>query len=155
MNEIKFQFVNFNDVESINLIADWYFNEWNIPIQNTKDKIKSFKDNNSQFQIIMTLDNIPISTAGLYHSVGLTEKEPRFKIYKHWLALVYTVPEYRKNGFGALICEKIQEHSKEIGINDIYLYTHTAEPLYIRLHWHIIERIELNNKKIVVMKKEL
>jgi GNAT superfamily N-acetyltransferase len=80
----------------------------------------------------MTLDNIPIATGRLYNHVGLLDKQPKFKIYKHWLALVYTVSEYRRKGYGALLCNYIQQHAKEMVLKEIFLFTHTAESLYKR-----------------------
>ena len=91
----------------------------------------------------MTLDNIPIATGGLYNHVGLLDREPRLKIYKNWLALVYTKPDNRGKGLGALICGHIQDYSKDLGLKELYLFTHTAENLYKRLSWQQIERLAL------------
>ena len=103
----------------------------------------------------MTLDNKPIATGGLYNHVGLLDKEPRLKIYKNWLALVYTTPENRGKGLGALICNDIQSQAISLGLKNIYLFTHTAENLYKRLGWQQMERLVLGEKDIVIMKKEL
>jgi N-acetylglutamate synthase-like GNAT family acetyltransferase len=154
MTDIKFQILTPDDNEQIELIADWYLNEWNIPVQTTKEKIKNLSTDNYEFQVLMTLEDKPIATGGLYNHVGLLDKEPRLKIYKNWLALVYTKPDNRGKGLGALICKYIQDHSKDIGLKDIYLFTHTAENLYKRLGWQQIERLALGNKDIVVMKTE-
>jgi predicted GNAT family acetyltransferase len=69
--------------------------------------------------------------------------------------LVYTLPEYRGRGYGAMLCEEIQGRSKELGTKQLYLFTHTAESLYKRLGWEELERIALKGKDIAVMKKEL
>lgn len=155
MADIKYQIIQPDDNENIELIADWYLNEWNIPTQTTIEKTKKLSVDNCEFQILMTLDNKPIATGGLYNHVGLLDREPRFKVYKNWLALVYTKPNIRGNGLGALICNHIQAHSKDLGLKDIYLFTHTAENLYKRLAWQQVERLALGGKDIVVMKKEL
>ena len=133
MTDIKYQIIRPDDNKNIELIADWYLSEWNIPIQTTIEKIKKLSADDYEFQVLMTLDNKPIATGGLYNHVGLLDKEPRLKIYKNWLALVYTTPENRSQGFGALICRHIENHSKDLGLKDIYLFTHTAENLYKRL----------------------
>lgn len=137
------------------LIANWYFTEWKIPIDTTIQKLQIITKDNSQFQILMTLDGIPISTGGLYNHIKLLDKEPRLKIYKNWLALVYTTPEKRHQGYGALICKHIQNHSKHLGFDAIYLFTDTAEQFYKRLGWIEIERLAIGNRNVVVMKKEL
>ena len=155
MTDIKYKIITPNDNENIELIADWYLSEWNIPIQTTIEKTKKLSVDNYEFQILMTLDNKPIATGGLYNHIGLVDREPRLKIYKNWLALVYTKPNNRGKGLGALICNQIQDHSKALGLKDIYLFTHTAENLYKRRAWQQLERIALSGKDIVVMKKEL
>lgn len=155
MTDIKYQIITPDDNENIALIADWYLTEWNIPVQTTIEKIKNLSADNYEFQVLMMLDNKPIATGGLYGHVGLLDKEPRLKTHKNWLALVYTKPNYRGKGLGALICNHIQNHSRDIGLKEIYLFTHTAENLYKRLGWQQLERIALGGKDIVVMKKEL
>ncbi len=155
MTDIQYQIIKPDDNKNIELIADWYLSEWNIPIQTTIDKTKKLSADNHEFQILMTLDNKPIATGGLYNHVGLLDKEPKLKIYKNWLALVYTTPENRGKGLGSLICRHIQTHAKDLGLKDIYLFTHTAEDLYKRLEWQQLERLALGGKDIVVMKKEL
>ena len=155
MTNINYQIITPDDNENIALIADWYLTEWNIPVQSTIEKTKKLSADNYEFQVLMTLNNKPIATGGLYNQVGLLDKEPRLKIYKNWLALVYTTPDKRGNGLGALICNHIQNHSKDLGLKEIYLFTHTAENLYKRLDWQQLERLALGGKDIVVMKKEL
>jgi GNAT superfamily N-acetyltransferase len=155
MNTIKFRLITPDDKDAIACIAEWYFTEWDIPIHTITKKINAFKPNDFQFQVLMTLDNIPVATGGLYNHVGLLDKEPKFKVYKNWLALVYTILEYRGKGFGALLCNYIQQHAKEMGLKEIFLFTHTAESLYKRLGWQQVERLVADSKDIVVMKKEL
>src|SRR5688500_7704317 len=103
----------------------------------------------------MKVDGELVATGGLYNQVGLLEKEPRFKIYKNWLALVYTRPENRKTGFGALICKFIQDQSRKRGIDEMYLFTDTAQRLYSRLGWTELEKVSMGDRNVVVMKKDL
>ena len=155
MKQPEFQVVNPNDEKIIELISDWYLSEWNIPKDKTIKRLKSFSKDSSQFQVLMTLHNVPIATGGLYNHVGLLDKEPRFRIYKNWLGLIYTIPDKRHQGFGALICDYIQNYSKKRGVVEMFLFTDTAERLYTRLGWNVLERLSLNKRNIVVMKKQL
>jgi N-acetylglutamate synthase-like GNAT family acetyltransferase len=123
MTKITFHIVQPNDLTTFQLIADWYLSEWKIPRDKTIQRLQTITADNSQFQILMTLDGTPISTGGLYNHVGLLDKEPRLKIYKHWLALVYTTPDKRHQGHGALICKHIQDQSKYLGLDTMYLFT--------------------------------
>lgn len=153
--DIKFHIIQSNDHLSFNLIADWYSKEWKIPVEKTIENLQIITSDKSQFQVLMTLDDIPVSTGGLYKHVGLLDKQPRFKIYNSWLALVYTIPYKRRLGYGAMICRYIQDHAKNQGVDCIYLYTDTAEKLYKKLGWIEMERLQINNRNIVVMKKDV
>ena len=143
------------DTELISLIADWYFDEWNIDKAATIERLNGFPDHGMPFQLVMTLDGTPIATGGVYHHVGLLDAVPRLKELQPWLALVYTVPEHRGKGYGAILCEEIQRIANELGTKELYLFTHTAERLYKRLGWEQLERIDLKGKDIAIMKKEL
>lgn len=155
MSKINFHIVQPNDLITFQLIADWYLSEWKIPIDKTIQRLQTITADKSQFQILLTVDGIPISTGGLYNHVGLLDKEPRLKIYKNWLALVYTTPDKRHQGYGALICKNIQDHSKNLGLDTMYLFTDTAEQLYKRLGWTEMERLATGDRNVVIMKKDL
>lgn len=153
--KVDFQILQQNDLHIHQLIAAWYLSEWKIPAHTTIQKLQNITVDNSQAQILMTLEGIPISTGGLYHHVGLHDREPRFKIYQNWLALVYTIPDYRHKGYGGLLCKYIQEYAKGIGVDTLYLFTDTAERLYQRLGWTEMEKLSLGLRTITTMKLDL
>lgn len=62
MANIKFQIVQPNDQTTFELIAEWYLSEWKIPREKTIQRLQTITADNSQFQILMTLDGTPIST---------------------------------------------------------------------------------------------
>jgi GNAT superfamily N-acetyltransferase len=102
----------------------------------------------------MTIDNLPVATGGVYHHVGLHDHFSRYKQHPLWLALVYTLPEYRGKGYGSMLCEKIESMVHDLGFNEMWLFTDSAESLYQRLGWQVMERIVLKNRNIVIMKKQ-
>ena len=155
MSTIAFHKITPADKKSIEQIADWYKSEWNISMEMTIQRITSFPISGFPFQVLMSVDDVPVATAGIYSQVSLLEYDARFRIYSPWLALVYTLPRERKKGFGALICERIELMSKEIGLKEIYLYTFTAESLYKKLNWEQVERFDYRGKDAVLMKKKL
>jgi len=154
MSKIAFHLVQPNDLPTFELIAGWYLSEWKIPVDKTIENLQTITADHSQFQVLMTLDGVPIATGGVYNHVGLLDKEPRLKIYQNWLAKVYTIPDKRHQGYGALICNYIRDHSKKIGIDTMYLFTDTAEQLYKRLGWIEMERLNIGERNVVIMKKD-
>ena len=155
MSVIDFQIVQSADRQAMLLIAGWYFSGWHIPVETTMERLQAVTSDSKQFQVLMLLDGRPISTGGIYDHVGLLDKEPGFKIYKKWLALVYTIPEERGRGYGAAICSYIQKHSGILEFEKIRLFTDTPESLYRRLGWKETERLTVNDRNIVVMEKTL
>jgi len=153
--EVQFRLVSPGDATAHALIAQWYLDEWKIPVPKTTEKLGQFKASGEQFQVLMTVNNVPVATGGLYHHVGLLDREPRFGIHKHWLALVYTVPQNRGRGYGGQLCRYIQDHAKALGLKQMFLFTDTAENLYDRLGWKTKERLELGTRNVVVMEKRL
>ena len=155
MKEIEYRILNPNDDDSICLIADWYLRQWKIPIEKTIERLHLITAEKTQFQVLMIVDDLPVATGGLYNRVALTDKMPRFTAYHNWLALVYTAPDHRQKGYGALICNFLEEHTRKFGIDKIYLFTDTAERLYKRLGWTEVERLRMDARNIVVMEKRL
>jgi GNAT superfamily N-acetyltransferase len=144
-----------DDTNHIALISDWYQKEWNIPKEKTTDHLSGMKPGTIPFQIMMYVDGKPVATGGVYDHVGLLDKEPRFKVYPHWLALMYTIPSERSKGYGRILSEEILKVAKASGLHELYLFTDTAESLYKRVGWEVVERLTVGPRNIVVMKLEL
>ncbi|QJD85960.1 GNAT family N-acetyltransferase [Cohnella herbarum] len=155
MSLYSFIKVEKEDLNLIKTIAKWYSSEWNIAEETTVQQITNFPAAGLPFQVIMKADNIPVATAGLYNHVKLVDFDSRFSKYGPWLALVYTTTENRNKGYGTLLCKHIEEISCHSGLKKIYLYTSTAEKLYRHLGWEEVERLAIQGREIVVMKKEL
>jgi hypothetical protein len=107
------------------------------------------------FQVMMILEGSPIATGGLYNHIAQHDHEPYFKINGAWFTLMYTTNRNRNQGYGALLCEKIQDLSKGFGLKEIFLFAYTGETLYKRLGWQQIARVSSKDKDIAVMKGEL
>ena len=156
MSELSYQVISdTEDKNTIDQIASWYNQEWSIAVGATIKNQQSLAQGDHQFQALLLKNGALIGTGGIYNHVGIINKEPRLGIYKHWLALMYTKPEVRGNGFGLSLCSFIQQHAKSLGIEELFLFTHTAESLYRRLGWQVIERLTLGGRDIVIMKIDL
>ncbi|MDN5200229.1 GNAT family N-acetyltransferase [Fulvivirgaceae bacterium BMA10] len=156
-NNIDIKKIDPQDKPLMELIASWYYKEWSIPIDNTLKSLNEFKKQGFPFQLVIKENNIPVATAtgGLYRKVGLHHVFPQYQKYGPWIALLYTIPEKRGQGLGAVLCKSIEEMALELEFKKIYLYTFTAERLYLRLNWQPIKRIVYRAHDTVIMKKEL
>ena len=65
-SEIVFHRLKSTDTNLIELIAHWYYNEWAIPIEETRQRLTNQLKGDVLFQLVLTKDNEPIATGGLY-----------------------------------------------------------------------------------------
>ncbi len=139
----------------IHQIADWYLEEWKIPVEKTIRNLEAVTACNDQIQVVLLLNEIPVATGGVYHHVGLLDRVPRLNTHRHWLALVYTIREHRNKGLGAALCRYLEDYYRDQGEASLALFTDTAERLYARLGWEVMERLETGGRNLAVMQKVL
>ncbi|MCB9251311.1 MAG: GNAT family N-acetyltransferase [Flavobacteriales bacterium] len=144
-----------SDRNAILKIADWYNKEWNTPIKKTIDRLSGFYDSGLYFQLIAKVNEEVIATVGLSDSVNLLNVYPEYEIYGPWVALLYTDKAFRNQGVGKALLEQIESEALTHNLNKIYLYTFTAETLYKRSGWQLVETVSYKNHDTVIMKKEI
>jgi GNAT superfamily N-acetyltransferase len=72
-----------------------------------------------------------------------------------WLAALYVAPEYRRRGVARALVRAIEQHARDVGCGELYLYTITAEPLYAKLGWTVRDRFDSNGEQFVLMSRSL
>jgi GNAT superfamily N-acetyltransferase len=72
-----------------------------------------------------------------------------------WLAALYVAPQFRKLGIASALVRAIEQHARDVGCRELYLYTITAEPLYAKLGWITRERFDWHGEKFVLMARTL
>lgn len=153
--EMSFHRIKPGDTGYIRLIAEWYQAEWGMDPAGTIRKLQQMSAQTGEFHFLFSINNEPVATGGVHHHVGILDKIPALCEYKHWLALVYTVPSKRHQGLGSQLCTILENHAASLQISELALFTHTAENLYKRLGWSTFQRVKLPDKKIAVMKKKV
>lgn len=152
MSEIEIKILDSDEV-NIQAIASWLFNEWGRHIQGrTLEQVlerirERVLSSTIPLTVIATENGTPIGTASL-----ASEDLDSHKHLTPWLASVYVVPEFRKNGVGSKLCKKIVKEAKRIGIRDLYLFTPDKADFYRHLGWIEIDKSKDKNKEVVVMK---
>jgi GNAT superfamily N-acetyltransferase len=143
------------DKDLILKIANWYFDEWNTPIDKTIHRLTNQPNEDVLFQLVLTKENNVIATGGLCNNVGILKVHEKFNKFKPWVALLYTENSYRHQGLGKLLLEQLEWFAKESKLAKIYVYTYTAESLYRRCGWTQIERVNYKDHDTVVMEKDI
>ena len=72
-----------------------------------------------------------------------------------WLGGLLVLPEWRNRGVGTRLMHRATEEARRLNISRLYLWTHTAERLYHRLGWKVVERTKYFGKEAVVMEIDL
>ena len=72
-----------------------------------------------------------------------------------WVSGFYVLPGYRRRSIGTRLLRAVVGAARSGGAANLYLYTHTAESLYRRLGWRVMERFALDGKAFALMAKAL
>jgi GNAT superfamily N-acetyltransferase len=68
-----------------------------------------------------------------------------------WLGGLLVLPEWRNRGVGTMLMHRATEEARRLNISRLYLWTHSAERLYDKLGWQVVERTNYFGKEAVVM----
>ncbi len=152
---ITFHDVDPKDEEVIEVLSKWYLEEFETPIDRTYRRLADRSGEDLIFHLIAKKEDEIVAAGGLYNQVRFTNTFPQFKSIKPWVGLVYTVKNHRGRGIGTKLMKEIENRAMELGISEIYLYTFSAESLYINCGWEEYRRVEYKGFDTVIMKKEL
>ena len=72
-----------------------------------------------------------------------------------WLGGVFVLEEHRKQGIGALLCERVEAEARALGYNQIYLFATDRVAWYRSLGWDLVERITWNGFPGAIMRRSL
>lgn len=138
------------------LIARWHWDEWGGDYANT-----SLDEWTAQLATKTRTDGLPCSWVAFVDGepVGsvvleLDGVEPRPEL-KPDLGGLYVVPRHRRNGIGTALVLACEAGAREFGVEELYLYTESAESLYARLGWETFERTQFLGQPAAIMRKSL
>jgi N-acetylglutamate synthase-like GNAT family acetyltransferase len=69
-----------------------------------------------------------------------------------WMATVFVAPEYRKNGVGSTLVNRVVQEAGRLNTETVYLFTPDKEKFYAALGWLVIERILYRGEQQSIMK---
>lgn len=133
------------------LIAGWYLAEWHLPVAQTTERLQQIISDPVQLQLLLFDGDEPVATGGIYHHVGLLDRVPRLRIYRHWLALLYTMPEHRQKGYGTALCRALVNATADLGMSELHLFTDTAVAFYSKLGWTQKELLQIGGRSVMIM----
>jgi GNAT superfamily N-acetyltransferase len=72
-----------------------------------------------------------------------------------WLGGLLVLPEWRNRGVGTMLMHRATGEARRLDVPRLYLWTHSAEGLYHKLGWQVVERSHYFGKEAVVMQIHL
>lgn len=68
-----------------------------------------------------------------------------------WLAGVFTVPRYRRQGIASALSRHVVHHAATLGFTRLWLYTFGTERFYERLGWTVVEHTWHRGHEVTLM----
>ncbi|MCC5910010.1 MAG: GNAT family N-acetyltransferase [Clostridiaceae bacterium] len=121
--------------EHMDLVTHWLWREWGNEknYRSYKSIIEnSLSEDNLPQTFVALIDDKPVGTVGLWRCDLMSRQD----LYP-WLASLYVEPDYRGQGIGTKLQNFLVEHSKELGYEEIFLYTELMD-YYEKTGWEYI-----------------
>ena len=123
------------------VIADWLWQEWWKTRGRSRDETHALYAECTATRgppqtLILLADDVPIGTATLARN----DLDVRPNLTP-WLAGVFMIPERRGRGYVYHLLAAFDEACRAASIKTAWLYTNTAERVYLRAGWRVAEVI--------------
>jgi GNAT superfamily N-acetyltransferase len=143
-----------NCPEFLDEVARLSWNEWQQVYQQRRQTLDHTMKN---YRERMNTDQLPLTLVALHAGelVGMVslkfhDMDTRPDL-DPWLGGLLVLPKWRKHGIGMMLMQRATEEARRLNVQQFYLWTHTAEGLYRKLGWQVIERTNYFGNKSVVM----
>lgn len=147
-----------NRPEFLNELASLSWREW---LDVYEQRGQTLEDSRKNYQERMNIDRLPLTLVALHGAdlVGMVslkfhDMDTRPDL-DPWLGGLLVLPEWRNRGIGTMLMHHATEKARKLHVSQLYLWTVSAESLYRKLGWQIIERTQYFGKQAVVMQIEL
>jgi GNAT superfamily N-acetyltransferase len=122
---------------------------------------QTFKDALKNYRQRTNIDRLPLALVALgdqklIGTVSLKYDDldirPEIKI---WLGGLFVMPEWRRRGVGSLLMQRALEAATRLHLEKLFLWTSSAESLYLKLGWRPVERLDYCGNRIVIMERNI
>jgi GNAT superfamily N-acetyltransferase len=142
--------------ELIPRLAKWRWQEWGhlTPDRMLDEWEERLAQLSQRDRIPLTLvvfeGDQPVGLASLVHHDMDTRND-----LSPWLAGLLVLPKYRKHGYGSALVVAIETRARDLGIDTLYLYTHSAQAIYEQLGWQVIKQESYQGRNVLIMNKAI
>ncbi|HJT44790.1 MAG TPA: GNAT family N-acetyltransferase [Chthoniobacterales bacterium] len=117
------------------------------------------------YQDRMNTDRLPLTLVAVHTDCGVQTLVGMVSLKFHdmdtrpdldpWLGGLLVLPDWRNRGIGTMLMHNATEEARKLNVSHLYLWTASAESLYRKLGWQLIERTAYFGKQAVVMRLNL
>ena len=138
-------------------LARWSWSEWRVLYE---ARGRTLDDGVSSYRERAQVDSLPIALIAFAGGelIGtaslMTQDLPIRPEITPWLAGVFVLPEWRQRGVASLLVRRALEEVRRLKLPTLFLWTSSAEALYLKHGWRPLERTEYCGKRIVIMQLE-
>ena len=123
-------------------VCRWFYDWWGVKAGCPFEQVEEFVGNSQQDgsrlpQLFVAVDDGTV--VGVFAISMSDDLVSRPDVYP-WLANVYVAEDRRGQGVGRFMLERVRYAMKEIGLSELYLYTHHVG-LYERFGWEFVENV--------------
>lgn len=136
-------------------LARWSWDEWQ-PIYEQRGQTREHALRN--YQERLNINSMPLALVAFNESGELVgtvslkyydlDIRPEITI---WLGGLFVIPEWRRHGVGSQLMSRAVEEARRLKLPSLHLWTSSAESLYQKLGWTVVERMDYHGKRIVMM----
>ena len=72
-----------------------------------------------------------------------------------WLAGLFVLPKWRRMGVASILIGRAIEEARRLKLKRLYLWTTSAQSLYLKLGWSEMERTDYCDQQIVIMRRQI
>jgi len=138
--------------EFIPALARWHHEEWSYlrPGDSVQARLSRLRAASGRGEIPTVF--VAFSDGTLFGSAMLIAHDLDTRMdLTPWLAGVFVAPDYRRRGIGSALVGRVVECAAGLGVRRLYLYTPSAEQMYSRLGWSVVERTSYRGADVLVM----
>ena len=143
-----------NRPEFVEELAQLSWKEWQDVYQQRDQTLEHCLKN---YRERMNTDRLPLTFVALHNgalagmvSLKFHDMDTRPDL-DPWLGGLLVLPEWRNRGIGTMLTHRATEEARRLNISRLYLWTSSAELLYHKLGWQVVERTNYFGKEAVVM----
>ena len=125
----------------VDTVATWIYNEFVDGVRPGISFNKVVHSFNERKKDTMPITILALNNEKCIGVASLVVNDLKARNYTPWLAGLYVNEEYRNNGVGKVLIEEIQDITKRVGFNRLYLRTEYATEYYKKLSWNYVEKV--------------